>query len=60
MRWPWRRKQAEPVSHDEAVRLLHDQERVQRSLNNVDEPIGDSAKDLSNAVDLWIAGGGAP
>ena len=52
----WRRR-PEPVSRDEALDALHGLERQTASLNKYDAPIGDSANELSNAVDLSVAEG---
>ena len=60
VRLPWRRRRDEPVSREEALKALHDQERDQRSLNKTHEPIGDSRNDFGNAVNLGVIGGGTP
>jgi hypothetical protein len=52
----WRKRQG-PPTHKDALDAIHGLERQERSLNKYDAPIGDSANDLSNAVDLSIADG---
>lgn len=55
MRRHSRKRPSDQPDREVALKALKALERQQRTLNHIDEPIGDSANDLTNAIQLGLS-----